>query len=352
MSKYLVTGGAGFIGSALVRSLVASGEHEVVNVDLLTYAGSLESLAMARDNPRHSFHRLDVADAAVVAMVLEETQPDVVVHLAAETHVDRSIDGPARFMETNITGTFVMLERSLDYWRRLSPVRRSAFRFVHVSTDEVFGSLGHEGRFTPETRYNPSSPYSASKAGADHLVRAWGRTYGLPVIVTNCSNNYGPYQFPEKLIPLVINKAVRGDAIPVYGSGQNVRDWLHVDDHVRALRLVADGGRSQATYLIGGGEECTNLAVVEKICAVLDELDPRGLPHSKLITFVEDRPGHDFRYAIDYSLIRRELGWEPLVGLTSGIRETVEWYLRNEAWTMQVTSGAWRGERLGAGVAA
>jgi dTDP-glucose 4,6-dehydratase len=349
VATYLVTGGAGFIGSALVRQLIAQTDHRVVNVDCLTYAGNIESLGEAREHPRHAFHRVDICDAAALRGVFETEQPDAVLHLAAESHVDRSIDGPAAFVTTNVVGTFTVLEEALRYWRGASAARRGTFRLIHVSTDEVFGSLGDSGYFTEETPYAPSSPYSASKAGSDHLARAWCRTYGLPVIVTNCSNNYGPYQFPEKLIPLTILKAIGGESLPVYGRGENVRDWLFVEDHVLALRAVLARGEPGGTYNIGGGCELRNIDVVRAICGVLDELrpDPRG-PHERLVEFVADRPGHDYRYAIDASKVRRELGWSPREDFASGLRKTVQWYLDNATWTERVRSGAYRGERLGA----
>lgn len=349
VATYLITGGAGFIGSALVRQLVRETDHRVVNVDCLTYAGNLESLGDAADHPMHAFHRVDICDAPALRSVFEQEQPDAVLHLAAESHVDRSIDGPAAFVSTNVVGTFTVLQEALRYWRALSASRRPAFRLVHVSTDEVFGSLGDTGRFTETTPYAPNSPYAASKAASDHLARAWHRTYGLPVIVTNCSNNYGPYQFPEKLIPLTILKALGGESLPVYGRGENVRDWLFVEDHARALRTVVSEGMPGRTYNIGGDCERRNIDVVRAICAVLDELrpDPKG-PHDRLIAFTTDRPGHDFRYAIDATQVRRELGWSPAETFESGIRKTVAWYLANPAWTDHVMSGAYRGERLGA----
>lgn len=354
MSTYLVTGGAGFIGSALVRQLIAETGDRVVNVDCLTYAGNLESLGGARDDARHAFRKVNICDAPAVRATFEAEQPDAVLHLAAESHVDRSIDGPGEFIQTNVVGTFTMLQEALRYWRGLSGDRKAAFRFVHVSTDEVFGSLGDSGHFTETTPYDPSSPYSASKAGSDHLARAWHRTYGLPVVVTNCSNNYGPYQFPEKLIPLMIHKAVTGQPLPVYGRGENVRDWLYVDDHARALRIALAKGAPGETYNVGGGNELRNIDVVRTICALLDEMqpDPAG-KHERLITYVTDRAGHDFRYAIDASKLRRELGWQARENFESGLRRTVRWYLDNSEWTQRVMSGAYRGERLGtAGVGA
>jgi dTDP-glucose 4,6-dehydratase len=349
VATYLITGGAGFIGSALVRQLIAQTEHRVVNVDCLTYAGNLESLGEAREDPRHAFHHVDICDGPALREVFEREQPDAVLHLAAESHVDRSIDGPAAFVRTNVVGTFTLLQEALHYWRGLPSGRRESFRVLHVSTDEVFGSLGDTGYFSESTPYAPSSPYSASKAGSDHLARAWHRTYGLPVVVTNCSNNYGPYQFPEKLIPLTIYRATSGESLPVYGRGENVRDWLYVDDHARALRTVVAEGEPGETYNIGGGSERRNIDVVKSICALLDELrpDPRG-PHERLIEFVPDRPGHDHRYAIDASKVRRELGWSPSESFESGLGKTVEWYLANVSWAERVMSGAYRGERLGA----
>ncbi|MDQ6636127.1 MAG: dTDP-glucose 4,6-dehydratase [Gemmatimonadota bacterium] len=349
MSTYLVTGGAGFIGSALVRQLIAETPHRVVTVDRLTYAGNLESLGPARDHPHHSFHQVDICDGAALRAVFAAERPDAVIHLAAESHVDRSIDGPAAFVHTNIVGTFTLLQEALRYWRELPPAAQATFRFVHVSTDEVFGALGAVGLFTEDTPYDPSSPYSASKAASDHLARAWQRTYGLPVMVTNCSNNFGPYQFPEKLIPLVIGKALAGEPVPVYGRGENVRDWLYVDDHARALRLVLERGTAGETYNVGGENERRNVDVVREICAILDELrpDPAG-KHDRLITFVTDRPGHDFRYAIDANKLRAELGWAPRENFASGIRKTVAWYLENSQWCERVATGAYRGERLGA----
>ena len=339
----IVTGGAGFIGSAVVRRLIRETEHRVVNIDKLTYAGNLDSLAEVRKNKRYHFEQADISDGPLMRALFQRYQPDAVLHLAAESHVDRSIDGPAMFIESNIVGTFVLLEAAVEY----RDANLKDIRFVHVSTDEVFGSLGAHGRFGPDTPYDPSSPYSASKAAADHLARAWQRTYDLPVIVTNCSNNYGPYQFPEKLIPLTILKGLAGEEMPVYGRGENVRDWLFVEDHARALQLVMEAGKPGETYLVGGQEERRNIDVVNMICALLDELHPVGAPHDQLITFVADRPGHDARYAIDASKIARELGWQPSVGFEAGLRTTVEWYIENEEWWRRVQSGAYRGERLG-----
>lgn len=339
MKKILVTGGAGFIGSALIRHLIGNTTDDVVNVDKLTYAGNLQSLAMVADNPRYAFEHVDICDAAEIARVFREHQPDAVMHLAAESHVDRSISGPAAFIETNIVGTYTLLEAARAYWDGLDGAREAGFRFHHVSTDEVYGSLGESGFFTEDTAYEPNSPYSASKASSDLLVRAWHHTYGLPVVTTNCSNNYGPYHFPEKLIPLMILNAVNGKPLPIYGKGDNIRDWLYVDDHARALRLVLEKGRVGETYNIGGWNEKTNLQVVQAICAILDELLPAGKPHDRLITYVPDRPGHDQRYAIDAGKIERELGWKPQETFDTGLRKTIEWFLANEDWVKGVTSG-------------
>jgi dTDP-glucose 4,6-dehydratase len=348
-SRILVTGGAGFIGSALVRSLVEGGRYDVLNFDKVTYAGNLASLRTVEHRQNYRFTRSDICDSAAVRRALHEFQPDVVTHLAAESHVDRSIDGPAAFIQTNVVGTFVMLSEVLDYWRGLKEPRKSAFRFHHISTDEVFGSLGPTGAFDETTAYSPRSPYSASKASSDHLVRAWSHTYGLPVLVTNCSNNYGPYHFPEKLIPLMIIKALAGEPLPVYGAGDNVRDWLYVEDHVRALTAVFERGTPGDTYLIGGRAERTNLEVVQTICARLDILSPRtdGRSYADQITFVADRPGHDHRYAIDASKLQRELGWGPTVSFEDGIDHTVRWYLDNESWWRPILSGTYAGQRLG-----
>jgi dTDP-glucose 4,6-dehydratase len=344
----LVTGGAGFIGSAVVRQLIAETRARVVNLDALTYAGNLESLGDAAADPRYRFEQADIGDARAVRDLFERHQPTAVMHLAAESHVDRSIDAPAAFIQTNVVGTGVLLEAALHHWSRLEGEARARFAFHHVSTDEVYGDLGDGGGyFTEDTPYAPSSPYSASKAASDHLVRAWHRTYGLPVVITNCSNNYGPCQFPEKLIPLCILKALAGEPLPVYGQGDNVRDWLHVDDHVRALRLALARGRRGETYNLGGASERTNLAVVHALCALLDELRPAARPHAELIRFVQDRPGHDRRYAIDATKARRELGWSPRYSFESGLRATVQWYLDNRVWCERVQSGAYRGERLG-----
>jgi dTDP-glucose 4,6-dehydratase len=349
-SRFLVTGGAGFIGSAVVRRLIAETDATVCVVDKLTYAGNLASLAPVSSDPRYRFEKADIADGERMRAIFADFDPDIVLHLAAESHVDRSIDGPGAFIDTNIVGSFVLLQEALRHWRGLDGVRREAFRFHHISTDEVFGSLGPEGLFDEATAYAPTSPYSASKAASDHLVRAWHHTYGLPTLVTNCSNNYGPYHFPEKLIPLMIINAVEGKPLPIYGDGRNVRDWLYVEDHAEALLLVAQQGRPGETYAIGGSAEMSNREVVGAICALLDEMrpDPAG-PHARLITHVADRPGHDARYAIDAGKIRRELGWAPRQSFASGLRRTVEWYLAHADWWNDIRSGVYRGERLGTG---
>ncbi|MGB9366367.1 MAG: dTDP-glucose 4,6-dehydratase [Xanthobacteraceae bacterium] len=350
MSKrILVTGGAGFIGSAVVRHVIRESDHRVLVVDKLTYAGNLDSLSPVSNDPRYAFMRADIADAPKMREVLESFQPDAVMHLAAESHVDRSIDGPGDFIQTNVIGTFTLLQAVLGYWRSLPDARRQAFRFHHISTDEVFGSLGDEGEFCETTAYDPRSPYSASKASSDHLVRAWHHTYGLPVIVTNCSNNYGPYHFPEKLIPLIIINALEGLKLPVYGKGANIRDWLYVEDHARALLAAVMQGKVGHTYCIGANCERTNLQVVEAICALMDELAPNAKigPRRALLTFVPDRPGHDLRYAIDAGKIAAELQWKPRESFESGLRKTVEWYLANLSWWERIRSGVYRGERLG-----
>jgi dTDP-glucose 4,6-dehydratase len=347
--KILVTGGAGFIGSNLVRTLVQETEHTVLNLDALTYAGNEHSLSDLADNPRYSFAQVDICDAAAVTAAFNEFQPDWVMHLAAESHVDRSIDGPGAFVQTNVIGTFNMLQAARAHFEGLSGAARDQFRFLHVSTDEVYGSLGAEGLFSETTPYDPHSPYSASKAASDHLARAWADTYGLPVLVTNCSNNYGPFQFPEKLIPVVILKALNGDPIPVYGKGENIRDWLYVGDHANALHTVIAKGTIGETYNIGGYNERTNLDLVRLLCELLDEFQPRtdGKPYADQITFVTDRPGHDLRYAIDASKIKNELGWTPKQDHTSGFRKTVKWYLDNHSWTQQILDGSYQLERLG-----
>ena len=342
MKKILITGGAGFIGSALIRHVIDNTSDSVVNVDKLTYAGNLQSLVSVADNPRYRFEHVDICDAAEVARVFEQHQPDAVMHLAAESHVDRSISGPAEFIQTNIVGTYTLLEAARTHWNKLEGDKKANFRFHHISTDEVYGSLGAEGFFTEDMPYEPNSPYSASKASSDHLVRAWHHTYGMPVVTTNCSNNYGPYHFPEKLIPLVILNAVNGKPLPIYGKGDNIRDWLYVDDHARALHLVMNKGKLGETYNIGGWNEKTNLEVVHGICSILDELRPQGAPYAKLITYVKDRPGHDQRYAIDASKLEREFGWKPQETFETGLRKTVEWYLSNDAWIKGVTSGEYR----------
>ena len=348
--RILVTGGAGFIGSNLVRHLVHAG-HDVLNVDALTYAGNLNSLADVAEQPNYHFAHVDITDALAVRRTLLGYRPDAVMHLAAESHVDRSIDAPRRFVETNVVGTLHLLQAAREHWRGLSSSVSAAFRFLHVSTDEVYGSLGRQGYFTEESRYDPHSPYSASKAASDHLARAWCDTYGLPVIVTNCSNNYGPYQFPEKLVPLVILKCLRGEPIPVYGTGQNVRDWLYVGDHCEALVVTLQHGQVGQTYNIGGNNEQTNLDLVQMLCGLMDELHPRadGQPYAQQITFVSDRPGHDFRYAIDSTKIREQLGWQPRQDHRSGFRQTVQWYLDNRPWWDAILSGVYRLERMGRG---
>ena len=348
--RILVTGGAGFIGSAVIRYLIKDTTHEVLNVDALTYAGNLESIPCA-DNPRYQFAHIDICDQGALEAAFTTFKPNAVMHLAAESHVDRSIDGPAEFIQTNIVGTYNMLEVARRYWLSLDVKAKEAFRFHHISTDEVYGDLGPEGLFTETTSYEPSSPYSASKASSDHLVRAWQRTYGLPTLITNCSNNYGPYHFPEKLIPLIILNALAGKALPVYGDGSQIRDWLYVEDHARALVKVVTEGEVGETYNIGGHNERKNIDVVTTICSILDDLRPEkpaGVTQYKdLITYVTDRPGHDVRYAIDASKIERELGWVPEETFESGIRKTVHWYLNNQAWWQRVLDGSYQGERLG-----
>lgn len=338
----LVTGGAGFIGSNFVLEAVGRG-HTVINLDALTYAGNIDNLASLKNNPAHTFVHGSILDAALVTRLLTEHHPDALVHFAAESHVDRSILGPAAFVETNITGTFTLLEAALKHWRSIAGPDRDSFRFLHVSTDEVYGSLNpDEPAFHEETSYRPNSPYSASKAASDHLVRAYFHTYGLPVVTTNCSNNYGPYQFPEKLIPLMIHNAIHGNPLPVYGDGQNVRDWLYVTDHCDAILTVLEKGKLGDTYNVGGLNEQKNLDVVNVLCAILDEFHPAGAPHNRLITYVKDRPGHDKRYAINCAKLQNELGWTPKESFQTGIRKTVQWYLQNEQWVAKIVSGEYR----------
>jgi dTDP-glucose 4,6-dehydratase len=350
MGPWLVTGGAGFIGGNFVLDAVAAGVR-VVNLDALTYAGNRDTLAVLDNNPDHLFVHGDIGDGALVAKLLAEHRPSAIVNFAAESHVDRSIDGPAAFVQTNVVGTLALLEAARDYWRGLEGDAKDGFRFLHVSTDEVYGSLGDTGAFTEETPYAPNSPYSASKAASDHLVRAFHHTYGLPVVTTNCSNNYGPYQFPEKLIPLIIQKALAGEPLPVYGDGLNVRDWLYVKDHCSAIRSVLEAGRVGETYNVGGDAEMQNIVVVKAICALLDQRRPLadGRARESLITHVKDRPGHDRRYAIDASKLKRELGWAPTLGFKEGIAQTVDWYLHNAPWVQRVLDGSYRMERIGQG---
>lgn len=345
--KIIVTGGAGFIGSAVVRYLVQEIGAEVTVVDKLTYAANLASLDPVASSPNYRFIKADICDAKRMGAMFDEVQPDAIMHLAAETHVDRSISGAAAFMETNLIGTYTLLEAARTYFQSLTPQRQAPFRFLHVSTDEVYGSLGSDGLFTERTAYDPSSPYSASKAGSDHLVNAWHRTYGLPTIISNCSNNYGPYHFPEKLIPLMILNALEGQKLPVYGDGSNIRDWLYVEDHARALWRMIEAGRPGETYNVGGGNERTNLQVVEAICALLDEMSQNGENRRDLIGFVDDRPGHDQRYAVDASKLETELGWQATETFDSGLRKTVEWFLQNEAWWRPLRKSVYSGERLG-----
>jgi len=351
MATWLVTGGAGFIGGNFVLGARERGQAKVVNLDALTYAGNRHSLDPLKGDAGHVFVHGDIGDRALVEQLLAEHQPDAIVNFAAESHVDRSIDGPAAFVQTNVVGTLSLLEATRDYWRALPEGRREAFRFLHVSTDEVYGSLGETGKFTEETPFAPNSPYSASKAASDHLVRAFHHTYGLPVLTTNCSNNYGPLQFPEKLIPLVIQKALAGEPLPVYGDGSNVRDWLFVGDHCAAIEAVLAGGRVGETYNVGGDAERRNLEVVHAICDILDRLRPRsdGTSRREQITFVKDRPGHDQRYAIDASKLKRELGWAPSVSFEQGLEDTIRWYLDNEAWVRHILDGSYRLERIGQG---
>lgn len=351
MKTVLVTGGAGFIGSNFIHLALDNPDVHIVNLDALTYAGNLDSLKDVEDNGRYTFVQGDICDSDLVKKLLSEQQPDAVIHFAAESHVDRSIDGPAAFIQTNINGTFTLLENARRYWLELDDQKKEQFRFLHVSTDEVYGSLGEEGYFTEETPYAPNSPYSASKASSDHLARAYFHTYGLPVMITNCSNNYGPYQFPEKLIPLMLLNALEGKPLPVYGSGRNVRDWLYVEDHCRAILTVLEQGKPGEKYNIGGHNEKTNLSIVQALCDILDRRQPRGDGQSyrEQITFVRDRPGHDLRYAIDAAKIRQELGWVPQETFETGIVKTVEWYLANREWCRRVTDGSYRRERLGIG---
>ena len=345
--KILVTGGAGFIGSAVVRHLVGEVGADVLNLDKLTYAGNLDSLAPIAGANNYHFVHADICDRAAVVQAIESFRPDHIMHLAAESHVDRSITGAADFIQTNIVGTFTLLEAARHYWNGLSGEAKAAFRFLHVSTDEVYGSLGADGLFLETTPYDPSSPYSASKASADHLAKAWHRTYGLPVVVSNCSNNYGPYHFPEKLIPLNILNALEGKPLPVYGDGSNVRDWLYVDDHARALHLICSRGRLGETYNVGGRNERSNIDVVRRICALMDALRPGRAPHDRLITFVRDRPGHDHRYAIDATRLETELGWRAQEDFDSGMEKTVRWFLANEAWWRPLRGEVYSGDRLG-----
>ena len=351
MKRVIVTGGAGFIGSAVIRHLIENTNVDVLNIDKLTYAGNLSSLVAVADNPRYQFHQADIADAGAMRAIIDEFGPDTIMNLAAESHVDRSIDAPADFIQTNIVGTYVLLQEALNYWKGLALGRRKAFRFHHISTDEVYGSLGAEGEFCETTPYDPRSPYSSSKAASDHLVMAWFHTFGLPVILTNCSNNYGPYHFPEKLIPLTIINALEEKPLPIYGSGDNVRDWLFVEDHARALCMAVDRGRPGSKYNIGGNNERTNLQVVESICNLLDDMRPRsgGRSYTQLIEFVEDRAGHDKRYAINASKVKAELGWQPQENFESGLAKTVEWFLSYDQWWRPLREHVYGGERLGKG---
>ncbi len=347
--RFMVTGGAGFIGSAVVRHLIETSAHEVCVVDKLTYAGNLDNLASVASDRRYQFKQADICDARAMRQICESFRPDIIMHLAAESHVDRSIDAPGAFIETNVVGTYVLLQSARDYWQKLEPTEQAQFRFHHVSTDEVFGSLGPDGLFQETSPYQPNSPYSASKAASDHLARAWHHTFGVPVLLSNCSNNYGPYHFPEKLIPLAILNALEGKPIPVYGDGGNVRDWLFVEDHASALVQIALLGRPGESYNVGGTSEATNLDVVRRICGLMDEMVPdkeRG-SHERLITYVTDRPGHDQRYAIDAGKIKRELGWAPRETFATGLRKTVRWYLDHPQWWQRIRSGVYRGERLG-----
>jgi len=355
--KILVTGGAGFIGSAVIRHLIEDTKHIVISVDKLTYAGNLESLDTVSSSSRYTFEQVDICDSKEIQRVFEQHQPDIIMHLAAESHVDRSIDGPGDFIQTNIVGTYTLLEKAREYWNTLEIDRKEGFRFHHISTDEVYGDLPHPDefseekvnlpRFTETTAYAPSSPYSASKASSDHLVRAWHRTYGLPTIVTNCSNNYGPYHYPEKLIPLIILNALDGKSLPVYGKGNQIRDWLYVTDHAKALVIAATHGKIGETYNIGGNNEKKNIEVVKTICNILDKIRPKSISYNEQITFVADRPGHDMRYAINAEKVQKELGWTPQETFESGIRKTIEWYLDNLEWCQHVQDGSYRRERLG-----
>lgn len=353
--KILVTGGAGFIGSAVIRHIIKTTQDSVINLDKLTYAGNLDSLLEVSSSSRYAFEQVDICNRHALDKVFQQHQPDAVMHLAAESHVDRSIDGPAEFIQTNIVGTYTLLEAARAYWNALDPKRKQAFRFHHISTDEVYGDLPHpsdqatatEHLFTETTAYQPSSPYSASKASSDHLVRAWLRTYGFPTLITNCSNNYGPYHFPEKLIPLVILNALEGKPLPIYGKGDQIRDWLYVKDHAKALYSVVTQGKVGETYNIGGHNELQNIEVVQAICKILDELVPSSQPYSSLITYVSDRPGHDRRYAIDASKIAQELGWKPQETFESGLRKTIKWYLANQHWCQRVQDGSYQRECLG-----
>ena len=345
--KIIVTGGAGFIGSAVIRHIISKTDHEVVNVDKLTYAANLETLASVSEDARYTFEQHDICDFEQMTRIFDEHQPDAIMHLAAESHVDRSIDGSKVFMETNVMGTYNLLEVARAYWGGLEGDRKEAFRFHHISTDEVYGSLGETGLFTETTPYQPNSPYSSSKAASDHLVRAWHHTYGLPVVTSNCSNNYGPYQFPEKLIPLMILNALEGKDLPIYGKGDNVRDWLHVEDHASALYTILTKGRLGETYNVGGNAERQNIEVVHRICDTLDEVMPTSSPRRELMKFVTDRPGHDQRYAIDATKIKNELGWEPEHTFDSGMAETIQWYLDNQEWWEKIRGSKYSGERLG-----
>jgi dTDP-glucose 4,6-dehydratase len=345
--KVLITGGAGFIGSAVIRHLLGETEVAVVNVDKLTYAASPKALDSVADNPRYAFEQVDICDGPALQAVFARHKPDAVMHLAAESHVDRSIDSPSAFIQTNIVGTYILLETATGYWKGLEPAARERFRFHHVSTDEVYGSLGAEGYFTEQTPYSPNSPYSASKAGSDHLVQAWHHTYGLPTVTSNCSNNYGPFQFPEKLIPLMTINGLLGRPLPVYGRGDNVRDWLQVEDHARALWTILSRGKVGESYNVGGNNEVSNISVVHQICDLLDELVPAAASRRSLITYVQDRPGHDRRYAIDASKIRRDLGWEPRETFETGLRQTVAWYIEHQGWWQEIQNSVYSGSRLG-----